>query len=211
MAAAPLPDWSRDDIAYVGDAALRGLTFLPLSDKPAIASGTRGAIVVAGVGLLAYAVMLGIGWNLYASAGRAYRNEINDPALTKAGGIDNARLDVMQQQRLFMDEPRAQGDLARRAGEVVAGIAAIPGVRINRIAFGSAVSGASTGEGSGPAPDVAMELQVPVEGPSAVKHAEALMTAISTRTGVKLRLTAGGWTTDDNAGTRVLHIEGFTK
>lgn len=211
LAAAPLPDWNRDDIAYIGDTALRGLTFLPLSDKPAVAAGTRGAIAVAGAGLLAYAVMLGIGWNLYARAGSAYKVEVDDPALTKAGGIDNARLDVMQQQRLFMDEPRAQGDLAKRAGEVVAGIASIPGVRINRIAFGAAVAGSSAEQGSGPAPDVAMELQVPVEGPSAVKHAEALMTAISARTGARLRLTAGGWTTDENAGTRVLHIEGFTK
>lgn len=211
LAAAPLPEWGRDDIAYIGDAALRGLTFLPLSDKPAVASGTRGAIAVAGLGLLTYAAMLGVGWNLYASAGGAYKAEVDDPALTKAGGIDNARLDVMQQQRLFMDEPRAQGDLAKRAGEVVAGIASIPGVRINRIAFGAAVAGAAAEQGSGPAPDVAMELQVPVEGPSAVKHAEALMTAISARTGAKLRLTAGGWTTDENAGTRILHIEGFTK
>lgn len=214
MAAAPLPDWGRTDVGYLGDAPIRGLTYLPLSAKATSGRKLKPAVAAGALGVVAYATALAVGWSAYSRAGERYEAEVADPTLASAGGINNARLEVMQQRRAFMEVERGQEALARRSGDIVAGIASIPGVKIAEISFGAHTAQQEAGAGGAAgeaAPDVTMQLLVPVEGASAVRHAEMLMTTISARTGLKLRLVAGGWNTDDTAGTRALRIEGFTQ
>lgn len=222
VAAAPLPEWGIAGVEYLGDKPLRGLSFMPLSAKPKSATGMRPFVVVTGTGAVVYACLLAGGWHLYDKAGKVYQVEANDPELTATGGINNARLDMMQQQRLFMEAERPQTALAKNSTRVVAGIASISDVRIKDLTFhtkkpvGEAVDPAAVaGDGSvaadGPMPDVTMEIVVPSTDSAAVDQAKVLMNVMSARTGLDLRLTPGGWNTDSEAATRTFRIEGFLK
>lgn len=222
VAAAPLPDWQNDDVEYIGEAPLKGLSFRPLGATKAGAAGMKVSAGVALAGLLTYGVQLGYGWKSYSDAGAAYQTEVADPVLTDAGGINNARLELLQRREFYMQELRPQEALARKSRQIVSGIATLPGVRINSITFGSS-NGASQGSGGAadvsgapttqPAePNVTMELLVQQSADSALTDAESLMTAISARTGMRLRLQkAQGWSTDETTGIRKLRIEGFTQ
>ncbi|EPG2130975.1 TPA: hypothetical protein ACOFEQ_002517 [Stenotrophomonas maltophilia] len=221
LASAPLPDWKQDGIEYLGQKPLKGLTFKPLGSRGEAATGVRAAVVIGVLGLCAYGAQLALGWRAYTEAGLAYEEAVTDPVLAKAGGISNARLELLQQREFYMQEQRPQEALAKRSSQIVAGIAGLPGVRIASITFATrkTAQAAMAGEVSAPGdpstalePDVAMELLVQQSADSALRDAEALMTAISARTGMRLRLKkAQGWSTEESTGVRKLAIEGFTE
>jgi len=212
VAAAPLPRWTHSRVHYLGDSPIRSLTFLPLSAKTR-AMGARPLVLTAGAGLLVYTGLLLFGWHAYSKAVADYKREAEDPALAAAGGMDNAHLDVMQQRRNFMMAGRPQIELAKRSKAIVAGIASIPGLQIAQVTFHGALSvdaspaPAQSATAATPAPDVSMELIVPVRGATSVEQAQSLMRLIGNRTGLTLRLVPGGWSED--AGSRTLRIEGF--
>ncbi|WNH54797.1 hypothetical protein [Stenotrophomonas oahuensis] len=222
VAAAPLPDWRNDDVEYIGDAPLKALSFRPLGASKAGAPGVKASAAVAIAGLLAYGVQVGYGWKSYSDAGAGYKAEVADPVLSDAGGINNARLELLQRREFYMQEIRPQEALAKKSRQIVSGIATLPGVRINSITFGSSNAGtlnsAAAVDASGAPiaqpvePNVTMELLVQQSADSALTDAESLMTAISARTGMRLRLQkAQGWSTDETTGIRKLRIEGFTQ
>lgn len=217
VACQPLPDWELPDIEYIGDRPLRSLTFHPLAEKSASGTNLRPAVFAASTGLLVYGALLGSGWSLYASARSRYQMEANDQVLASAGGIDNARLESMQQQRLFMELERPQDQLVQRSRLIVAGIAALPDVRIDELTFhgaaAPAVGDASPPETAQTTPtdgaDVSIKIVVKADQANALEQAKSVMQRISRQTGLELRLESGGWTDDATAGTRTLRIEGF--
>ncbi|KOB18431.1 hypothetical protein AE925_11675 [Xanthomonas arboricola] len=223
FAAAPLPDWGRADIGYLADKPIRGLSFVPLSATATARKTARPLIVLSALGALAYVGLVGTGWQMYASAAKRYAEEAADPELTRAGGINNTQLEVMQQRRMFMESPRPQVELARRSRRIVAGLASIPGVRISELVFqgrdAAEAAAAATGlpadpaiqPGNGPAPDVFMKLVVPMQGTTAMEQAKALMKVASDRTGLTLRVIPGGLSDDEAASTRTMSIEGFAQ
>lgn len=227
VAAAPLPNWSHDAIQYLGAKPLRSLRFAPISARSSSSASYRTAAVFAGAGMFVFSGLLGYGWHQYSAARTAYQVEAADPLLAAAGGVNNAKLELQQQQRAFMEARRPQALLAERGRRVVHGVAAVPGIQIVNIAFGASAAGEVEGQfgpavvpetpsvqplNSGFAPaapaDVVMVITVPIGPMPAMEQAKATMAQISATTGLALRLTAGGWNDDVGLNTRKLTIEG---
>lgn len=227
VAAAPLPDWQRDGVEYLGTKALRGLRFAPISARSASAGAHRTGAILVGAGVLMYCGLLAAGWHHYSAAGKEYRKEAADPRLQEAGGVNNAKLELQQKQRAFMEAPRPQMVLAERSRRVVSGVASVPGLRIVTVTFAVGAAGQEEGQfgpavtpeapGSQPlaadfAParpaDVHMVVEVPISALSAMEQAKGVMAQISANTGLSLRLTPGGWNDDVGLNIRRLTIEG---
>lgn len=217
VAAAPLPDWGIVGVQYLGEPVLGGLAFKPLAARRATVQGRSLAVALLVAGFAAYGLQLAFGWKSFTTARQAYSDASTDEVVRSAGGINNARLELLQLRDGFMTEERRQEGLASRSTGIVAGIASLPGVQIRRISFGRASSQNAAGSPENAAgdtmeADVSMELLIPKAGDSALQDAEALMTVISSRTGMKLRLAkSAGWSTDEASGIRTLRIEGFTQ
>lgn len=220
VAAAPLSDLERPDVTYLGAQALSGLRFAPLSRSAALARPWHKAASVLGIALLIYVAALSAGWTVYQSALNRYATAAADPALAAAGGIDMQHLDVLQQRRLLMEAPRRQEVLTGRGTALIAGIGAVPGVRIIELrlpapsltvspAYGGVVTPAQVQDGAVRPPDLSMTISVPLAPVPAMDQATAVLTAISRRTAMDLRLTHNGWRDDEASGTRILVIEGF--
>lgn len=225
VAAGPLPDWSWPGVEYLGAKPLKKLQFAPISEKASHVGMYRAGLLLAGTGVVVWAGLVGAGWQMYSSAGRAYQVEASDPRLQAAGGLNNARLELQQYQRDFMAMPRPQSVLVQRSGQTVRGIAAIPGLRIKSITFGAGAAGGEEGQISQPevpavpvaqplavqfAPgkeaDVHIVIEVAGAPTPAVEQARAVMAQMSVMTALSLRLLPGG-VSEDN-GMRIFTIQG---
>ncbi|MEL5920656.1 hypothetical protein [Stenotrophomonas maltophilia] len=225
VAAGPLPDWNWPGVEYLGAKPLKKLQFAPISEKASHVGMYRGGLLLAGTGVVVWAGLVGAGWQLYSSAGRAYQIEASDPRLQAAGGLNNASLELQQHQRDFMAMRRPQEVLVQRSGETVRGIAAIPGLRIKRITFGAGAAGGEEGQISqpevpevpvaqplavqfAPGKDADVHIVVEVAGAPtpAVEQAKAVMAQMSAMTALSLRLLPGG-VSEDN-GMRIFTIQG---
>jgi hypothetical protein len=218
--AAPLTPFGNafPNVQYVGDKIFRRLAFRPLSQK----AGARYHNLSIPLGIVAasalvYLGAIGKGWAEYSAAKQAFSHEIADPLVKGKGGVDSALIDVTQQRRFFLNEPRRQVALAEMSGALVAGIGKIEGLRIVEITL--TAPGASVGATgvepthAGPAPtaeatpDVLLRVSVPNRGEGAMVQGKAVMMAISANTGMSARLARQGWT--DDGKRRVFNIEGF--
>lgn len=230
VAAGPLPDWEREGIEYLGTQPLRSLSFAPLSAKLGTAPGMKHALGLAFAGSVLYAGQVAFGWHSYTDAVQAYRAEITDPQLEKAGGISNGMLEVLQQKRLFMEVHRPQELLAARGRRIVSGVAAVPGVQIKSLTFHAGAAGSEPGQFGAPAapapepaasgdvgaagvedeaPDVSMELVVQTSSGFALEQAKVLMQQVGSRTGLSLRMASAA--EDQGAGTRTFKLQGYIR
>lgn len=219
--ASPLTPFGKNfpTVQYVGDKIFKRLSFRPLSFQAA--SRTNNVLVPAGIvglGILFYAGTLGKGWSDYHGARQAFEQEIADPLVTGQGGVDSGVIDTIQQRRFFLDDPRRQVALSEKLKAVVAGVGKIEGLRIVEIklpapSVGSATESigvpvaSSSNEVSDRKPDVWLRVSVPLEGQGAMLQGRSVMQAISTNTGMSVRLARQGWS--DDGMRRVFTIEGF--
>lgn len=225
--AAPLPDFNLADVTYLGKAPLSKVSYRPLhaSSEATFTQSwsTPAAIFMAGG--LAYGALIGMGWVKYSQAKDEFQTAIDHPAIREAGGVDQGYLSIMQQRRLFMEEPRRQLLLSDKAGEIVRGVAHVDGIRVVEMQMPAPTVGpasassqvlvqtdAATGKGfSGDRrPDVSMTISVPAAKGPALEQARDVMMTIARETGMDLRLAQqGGWREDAAHDRRIFVIEGL--
>lgn len=226
--AAPLTDWGLEGVEYIGEAALKRLSYRPLvrtyrSSRRFVLPAAVGA-----AGLVAYAGMVGFGWTKYEMAVAEYNTAMADAAIRDQGGIDTNFLDVMNARRFYMEQPRRQVQLTQEAMRVVRGIGVVPNVQILEIKLpapsinvrrenNTVVSPANRQNRQeimpNRTPDVWMSIAVPIGNDTAILQAKEVMMEIANGTGMSLRLAHQGWKENpkarDGQGIRTFNIEGF--
>lgn len=230
VVSAPLHDFGIEGVGYISDSAIKRVSYVPIQLKGAKKSFNeyRVPAAVVGTGLAFYVGALVHGWMPFSAAQVEYKAAIEHPAIKAAGGVDQAYLGVMQQRRLFMEEPRRQEVLSTKAEEIVIGVAKVPDVRILELKLPApSVSADSAAPGRaqlvspdgmqqktsftpGRQPDVSMTLSVPMAPGPALDQARAVMELVSSATGLDLRLNHKG-PRDDNKGRRIFEIEGVIR
>lgn len=220
--AAPLHEWGMPDVEFVGDKALRGLSFRPLTRAKGYAGVYLAPAAVAVLGVVFYAGAVGFGWSKYDGAVGEYDRAISDPTIKNQGGIDTTFLDVVNARRLYMEEPRRQVILAAKAEALVRGVGAVPGVQIlelrlpapsinpqNQVGVTISPQEARMRQAITPerTPDVWISVAVPKSDDAAINQARDVMLLIANSTGMSLRLAHQGWR--DEQKRRVYNIEGF--
>lgn len=221
--AAPLADWNIDGIEYVGDRPLKRLSFRPIAALKTTRSVYLWPGLLGIVALLIYPAAVAVGWRNYTSATLDYEQAIADPAIKSKGGIDTDYLATLNARRMFMEQPLRQIELAEKAANIVNGIAGIQNVNIielrlsglNALSTGNAPAAAPVSGVDKPkvviaserAPDVLISVATPISTAPAMEQAKSLMTEMSIKTGMSLRLAHQGWRDDQTR--RVFHIEGF--
>lgn len=221
--AAPLENWGLPDVTYLGESALRRISYRPLTRGHSPVKKFIIPSLIAGLGLIFYIGALGVGWNKYNTAINTYNQSINDPAIKNQGGIDSNFLNVVNARRVYMEEPRRQSILADKSELIVRGIGVVPGVKIlelrlpapslnpqNQIGVTispqqAMIEKAITAERT---PDVWLSIAVPKSKEPAINQAKSAMLLIANSTGMSLRLAHQGWR-DDQASRRIFNIEGF--
>lgn len=219
---APLTDWEMAGVEYIGDKPLRRISYRPLVKTVSAKTGYVVPVAIALAGVAFYGGALSKGWGHYTRSVAEYEAAAADPAIQKQGGIDTSYLDVMQQRRFFMDEPRRQEILSQKTASFVRGIGAVPGVKIIELKLPAPSINPQTQIGvtispenaqaknklnGDRAPDVWMTISVPRSEMPAMDQAKQVMTIIANSTGMSLRLAHQGWKDDTNR--RILTIEGF--
>jgi len=224
----PLTQWNLPEIQWVGRDALRGLRY---SRVAAQATNSVSYAVPVGIALTGVALYVGavtVGWQRLQTAGADYEIAIDNSEIRKQGGINTEYLDLMNTRRLYMEEPRKQAVLSRKAAEIAAGVAQIKEVRIMEMHLPaptanssaqiglnaqSATNGAMPGSPAnassvgGREPDVLLVLSAPKSAATGLDQAEAVMAGVAQQTGLSLRLAMGGAREVD--GKRVFNVEGF--
>lgn len=216
--AAPLTPFGKQfpNVQYVGERIFKRVSFKPISQltsKRAHRSILPFGLIAASV--LCYAGVLGVGWANYRNAKVAFQHEISDPVVARNGGVDSTLIDLIQQRRFFMDEPRRQVALAAKSKELVDGVGRIQGLRILEMRLSAPIM--TTGTNSAPsaqgapaadlAPDVLLRVSVPLKGDAAMLQGKEVLQSISANTGISARLARQGWI--DDGKRRVFTIEGF--
>ena len=207
------------------DLAVEGVPYigiLPSRGRPVLAAGRnlRQKLALPGLvalaGLVFYLVALALGWSHYHTAESAYHVAAADPVITRAGGIDNAAIDVLQQRKLYMEAPRRQVLLAKKAAQIVAGIGSVPGVMIVsmslpapsiRTAQQFGVNATPMGPAKSDQPDVRLTVAVAKSSSNALDQAQVVMEQLARATGLSLRLQYAGWR--EQGATRQFILEGF--
>ena len=230
VVSAPLPDFEIDGVDYIGDSALRRVSYTPVQVKQSVRSyhAYRIPALIAGAGVVFYAAAIGIAWMPFTQAQSEYRAAIEHPAIKAAGGVDQGYLGVMQQRRIFMDEPRRQEVLSAIAEEIVKGVATVPEVRILELKLPAPSVSADAGAPGraqliqpesqqqrnsftpGRQPDASMILSLPAApNMEDLDQARLLMEAVSKATGLDLRLSHKG--VRQSGSRRVFEIEGVIR
>ena len=218
----PLESWDIPEVAHVGDAPLRGLSYRPLRKNHRRRMAYAVPATIVGLGALFYIGALTTGWNRYQQATDDYELAIADPEIRARGGIDTNFLDVMTARRVYMEQPRRQAVLADKTEFVARGIGGVPNVQIleMRLPAPSITLQQQPGITVSPeqakqrniitperSPDVWLAISVPKTNDAALNQAQQVMTMIANNTGMSLRLAHQGWRDDKNR--RVFNIEGF--
>jgi len=220
--AAPLENWNIPGVEYVGDEALKGLSYRPLVRV----FNRRAAYVVPGgvaaIGVLFYLAVTTVAWNNYSREVDEYDATMADPTITTQGGIDTHFLDAMTARRQYMDQPRRQSALAEKAAGIVRGVGALPDVQILELKLPAPSVNPSSQIGitvnpeqrpqtqqitADRTPDVWISVALPKTADPAINQAKAAMTVMANNTGMSLRLAHSGWREDK--GRRIFDVEGF--
>lgn len=226
--AEPLSPWDIPEIQWVGKDALRGLRYRRLS---MLASGKRGFALPAAAamaGVVLYTGVVTVGWQRLQTAAADYEIAVDNAEVRKLGGINTEYLDLMNTRRLYMEAPRKQVLLAKKAQEIAAGVAQVANVRIVEMhlpapnpqggmqvglhaanpAIGIAPGQETTPqEISGRAPDVLLVIATPKSGETGLDQAENVMASLAGTTKLSMRLAMGG--AREHEGNRIFNIEGF--
>ncbi|WP_137922306.1 hypothetical protein [Hydrogenophaga sp. 2FB] len=226
--AEPLAEWKIPEVNWVGREALKGLRYKRVIPQ---ATNSVSYALPAGVALAGVAIYIGVitvGWQRLQAAGADYEIAIDNPEIRKQGGINTEYLDLMNTRRLYLEEPRKQEVLAKKAAEIAAGVAKITGLRIMemhlpaptantgaQIGLNAHTAAAQTMPGSegnqlavsGREPDVLLVLSAPKTSATGLDQAESMMAGVAEATGLSLRLAMGG--TREADGKRVFNVEGF--
>lgn len=220
--AAPLENWQIPEVDFVGEKALRRISYRPLTRGFSSVSAFIFPGVIAAMGLLFYIGAVGTGWGKYSSAVSSYDVAISDPSIKNQGGIDTNFLNVVNARRVYMDEPRRQSILADKSAFIVRGIGAVPDVQILelRLPAPSLTPQSQIGISVSPeqarqrkaitaerTPDVWLSIAVPKSQEPAINQAQTAMVLIANSTGMSLRLAHQGWR--DDQARRIFNIEGF--
>ncbi|WP_323011474.1 hypothetical protein [Castellaniella sp.] len=227
--AAPLANWGLHDVAYIGDAPLKRLSFRPLVRSYAKGRAYWMPAGIAAAGVVVYCGLLMFGWGSYNGALSKYETAITDAAIRDAGGIDTNFLDIMNARRFYMEQPRRQVRLTQEAIRVVRGIGIVPDVQIVELKLPAPALDGPRANGNtlispehtrqrnqimpDRTPDVWMAISVPRQRDTAILQAKDVMTSIANSTGMSLRLSHQGWREDagatGNGARRIFNIEGF--
>ena len=220
--AAPLSDWTVKDVEYIGEKAIKGLSYRPLSRSVNDRSNYLIPGILTAAALAIYPVMAMNSWSAYNNAIDAYDTAIADPAIQSKDGMDTELLTKMNSRRMYMEQPRRQIILVEKSETVVAGIASIPDLQIIEIKMPApgnnkkeqiglttnpdAEKARATINKDRPA-DLWFSIAAPKNSDTAIEQAKSIMTDITKNTGMSLRLTHQGWR--DDGKRRIFNIEGF--
>lgn len=220
--AAPLTSWATPGVEFIGEKALKGLTYLPLSRTVSFRASYLVPGLIAVLGLLSYPTMAMMGWAKYSDAVTQYDNAISDPTISSKEGMDTDYLTIMNARRLYMEQPRRQTALAQKSAAIVTGIATVPNIQIidmtlpapvvtSKVPTGFVVSpdaGKQLGQiGTDRPADMRVMISTPKSKEVAFVQAKEVMTKIANATGMSLRLVHNGWR--DDGVRRTFDIEGF--
>lgn len=220
--ASPLTDWAIKDIEYIGNKAIKGLTYRPLTRS----INDRSSYLIPGVLTLAalaiYPALAMSSWSTYNAAIEGYDTAIADPTIQSKQGMDTEFLTTMNSRRIYMEQPRRQKILVEKSEMVVAGMSSIPNLQIIEIKMpapgnkskeqvgltidSDAEKSRAVIKKDRPA-DLWFSIAVPKTGEVAIEQAKEIMTEITRNTGMSLRLTHQGWR--DDGKRRIFNIEGF--
>lgn len=222
----PLEPWDHPSVTWVGEQALKGVSYRRLGKAGATPNAFAIPALVAAGAILIYGLVVTNGWRQLSAATEDYDQAVDSPAIRKQGGINTQYLDLMNVRRLFMEEPRKQTRLAKKAADIAGGIASLPNTRITEMRLPAPTSNASAQTGlaaekaqtvspeglgvrsvSGREPDVLLVLAVPKSQQPAIDQAKDLMAAVAAKTGMSLRLAHSG--SKDLMTERTFNIEGF--
>lgn len=219
---APLSDWSVKDVEYIGEKAIKSLTYRPLNRAINTRSSYAIPAVLTAMALLIYPALAVSSWSKYNAAIEAYDTAIADPTIKSKEGMDTDFLTTMNSRRMYMEQPRRQTLLIAKSESIVSGIAAIPGLKIVEIKLPAPGAKPQTQIGLNVDPtadnqratinkdrpaDLWISISAPKSGEVAITQAKDIMTEITNNTGMSLRLTHQGWR--DDGQRRVFNIEGF--
>ena len=219
---APLSDWAVKDVEYIGDKAIKSLSYRPLSRASYDRSNYLIPAAITALALFIYPALAMSSWNDYNAAIEAYDTAIADPAIQSKEGMDTDFLTTMNSRRMYMEQPRRQTILVEKSEIIVAGIASIPGLQIVEIKMPA--PGVKSNEqiglvadtdsekkkaviGKDRAADLWVSIAAQKSGDVAIIQAKEIMTEITKNTGMSLRLTHQGWREDGKR--RIFNIEGF--
>lgn len=220
--AAPLADWGMEGVEYIDDKPLRSLSYRPLTRTVTNRATYVIPAALAALGLLAYSAAVMTGWNTYSTAVADYELAVADPAIKSKGGMDTDFLSIMNNRRMYMEQPRRQTALADKSSSIVRGIAAVPNVRIVELKLPAPNLNPQAQVGitispdadkarnqitSDRSPDVWISIAVPKSGEPAIVQAKTVMIQVANSTGMSLRLAHQGWR--DDQARRIFNIEGF--
>lgn len=220
--AAPLQDWALPEVEFIGDKALKGLSFVPLARTISLRANYLMPGLVAVVGLLTYPAMAMMGWSKYAESVAQYDTAVSDPSIQSKEGMDTDYLSIMNARRLYMDQPRRQTELAQKSASIVTGIATVPNIQIVEMTLPAPMVSAKQPAGIVVSPDAGKKMgELGTDRPADMRvlvsttktnevafvQAKDVMTKIANATGMSLRLVHQGWR--DEGTRRTFDIEGF--
>jgi hypothetical protein len=220
--AAPLSDWEIEGVEYVGEKALKRLSFYPISKTGSSRGGLLLPSAVGVMGCLIFCGAIGSGWNKYSEAQARYEAAATHPAIKEQGGVDNDYINVMSQRRFFMEGPRKQDLMPDLALNIVRGVASVQAVQIVELKLpapavnpqGPQVGIPIVNPDGNPnlitaarVPDCWIRISVPRANSSAMDQAKDVIKMIANSTGMSLRLVHQG--VQDDRTRRIYTIEGF--
>lgn len=210
---APLVDLSAKikGSQYADEHIFNSLTYRKIDVKGKLITSLAIPAGIVLAGTIFYITAILMGWNLYTKAINEYKEAVKDQLVIKQNGIDTQVLDVMDQQRIFMQAPKRQVKLSEQLKQIVIGIGKVSGVFILEIKMPAVIDTAKENielnNSKEPIPDVLISLSVPKEDRSAMEQAKELINLISQNTGLSIHLARQGW--HDEGLKRLFNIEGF--
>lgn len=205
---APLRKFADDltHIEYVDEAIFKSLKYrtLDFSEKKR-SSGNFIPVALCVLGVLSYVGLLGKGWFDYQNATGGFDVAMKDPIVDEAGGIDPNVIDVIQQQRFFMQEAKTQVDLSRKTRLLVNAIARIGEVQIKSMSV--YIPPSKTDAKVLDRPDIRIIIIVPHSGKAALDQGKEILDVISSNSGLTLHMARQGF--KDIEKRREFTLEGF--
>lgn len=191
--AAPLPDWGVSGITYIAADPFKGLKFHSAQPRASAAGNLAfplGLLLLSGA---AYGGVLGYGYYLYEEKVEAYRTAARNPVIVKQGGIDEGALGILKKKEAFLNAPRQLESLLARVPDLAARLGQDQTMRLLELRL---PADAPKDPGQPPA-DYMISVLVPAADKSRIYQAKDVMSAISARTGLTLRLVGRGTTESD--------------
>lgn len=206
--AAPLKKFSEDlsKIQYLDESLFKSLKFQILDLSGQKKSGSNFLpVTLCVLGVMSYVGLVGKGWMEYQVASDEFDSALKDPIVKEAGGVDPNLIDVIQQQRFYMQEAKTQLELSKKTRVLVNSVARIDDVRIKSMSVFMPPS--KTAIKVLDKPDIRIILSVPNSGKLALDQAKDLLDIISVNSGLTLHMARQGF--KDVESRREFTLEGF--